>query len=471
MTGSKLSLPKLCEDVYNALKLWHETDDDTNPLSYLYFLQQAQLRGASSVRQASNEVLFDALEELGVEHELEATLLRKRFLDGMVMQAVANWLNRSEASAYRKQQDAIKQLALTLQSKEYRTRDSYQTSLEKRLRLPPEVHLIGIEEHLGTLLNVLALPGPAWLVSIEGLGGIGKTALANALLRQPQLTRQFYDIAWVSAKQQDFLPDIEFDQAPPPALNVETLIDILLEQFGNNIALTQSSQEKRVALTRLLKENPYLIVVDNLETVVDYQTLLPLLRELTNPSKFLLTSRYSLRAQADVFCRSLEELNQANIVHFIRYEAKMRGLSMLANASDTELKSIYEVVGGNPLALKLVVGQISILPLSQVLKNLKQARDKKIDTLYTYIYWQAWHTLDAASQQTLLVMPLAQDGDLEQLLVLSQLELDDLSQALQQLATLSLIQIGGNLEERHYTIHRLTETFLLNEAIKWQKSP
>jgi len=65
-----------------------------------------------------------------------------------------------------------------------------------------------------------------------------------------------------------------------------------------------------------------------------------------------------------------------------------------------------EVVGGNPLALKLVVGQLCVLPLSQVLENLKQARGQTIDDLYTYIYWQAWHTLDETSQKVLLVMPL-----------------------------------------------------------------
>ncbi len=49
--------------------------------------------------------------------------------------------------------------------------------------------------------------------------------------------------------------------------------------------------------------------------------------------------------------------------------------------------------------------------------------------------------------------------------------LEDLSQSLRQLAALSLVQISGDLEDRRYIIHRLTETFLLNEAIKWQSSP
>ena len=78
--------------------------------------------------------------------------------------------------------------------------------------------------------------------------------------------------------------------------------------------------------------------------------------------------------------------------------------------------------------------------------------------------------LDNTSQQVLLVMPLAQEGTLNQLLSLSRLESAELHTALQQLITLSLVQVEGNLEQRRYSIHRLTETFLLNEAVTWQSS-
>jgi hypothetical protein len=115
----------------------------------------------------------------------------------------------------------------------------------------------------------------------------------------------------------------------------------------------------------------------------------------------------------------------------------------------------------------LVVGQLYILPLSQVLEGLKQALSKTIDDLYTYIYWQAWHALDEASQKALLVMPLAQGGTFDQLIHVSKLEKNALTQALAHLIRLSLVEVGGDLELRRYRIHRLTETFLLHEVVKW----
>jgi hypothetical protein len=171
-----------------------------------------------------------------------------------------------------------------------------------------------------------------------------------------------------------------------------------------------------------------------------------------------------------VACFELPELSQDDTLAFLRQEAQVRRLDALSQATDRQLHSIFEVVGGNPLALKLVVGQIASLPLSQVLDNLREARGKKIEELYNFIYWQAWAALDNDGRQALLSMPLAQNGAIDQLIAVSELEPDDLAQALEQLVSFSLVDVGGDLEQRRYRIHRLTETFLLNEVIKWQAS-
>ncbi|MCB0164833.1 MAG: hypothetical protein KDI79_11440 [Anaerolineae bacterium] len=467
---AEISLSKLQTDIHNALQSWHDVHLDTSPLDYLQLYRQVPAGGSISVRRATNEILLEALETLAVEHKYSANLLRQHFLDGVLMHAIANRLNIGQSTAYRKQQEALHQLALIVQAKEQQARLDYQINLEKRLRLPAKPHLFGVEARLDALLEGLLAPATSWLTSIEGLGGIGKTTLVNAVIRQPELMTAFQDIAWVSAKKRAFFPGMGFEEGTSPILTVETLIDMLLEQLNQTAALTQPPSEKRNILTRLLKQTPYLIVIDNLETVVDYQTLLPVLWEVANPSKVVLTSRHSLRAYPDVSCITLDALSRADTFALIRYEANMRGLPMLANAAEADLERIYQVVGGNPLALKLVAGQTAFLPLSQVLDNLKAARGKSISELYTYIYWQAWEMLTNPARQTLLVMPLAQEGGLKHLLALSQLEPGDLHDALQQLATLSLVQVEGDLENRRYSIHRLTETFLLNEAISWQAS-
>jgi transcriptional regulator with XRE-family HTH domain len=260
-----------------------------------------------------------------------------------------------------------------LPSAELSPRADFQANL-KRLALPPLQNLFGVKEIQAQLQQILSQAEAPWLVAIYGIGGIGKTSLAGAMVRPLRSTERFYDTAWVSAKQEEFSPGTGQRQIDRPALDVDTLTNALLEQLGPQIPPTHSAAEKMAILSDLLKKRPYLVVVDNLETVVDYETLLPLLRKLAQPSKFLLTSRHNLQAHADVFCLNMQELSRNDALALLRYEADVRGLSALAHTPDTILDGIYEIVGGNPLALKLVSGQIGVLPLSQVLDNLKKAQ-------------------------------------------------------------------------------------------------
>ncbi len=337
-------------------------------------------------------------------------------------------------------------------------------------RLPPPTYtrLVGIAETAARLREQLHTPAPPWLISIEGLGGLGKTALADFILRQTVTDGITTDFAWVSARQEIFSPAAGLTATDTPALTAVGLVDALLADFGAEDALTLPADKRLAALAQRLHGVPFVIVVDNLETVADYETLLPTLRRLVNPGKFILTSRRSLRAHADVFCLNAAELSPADTLQFIRQEAELRGIAALAAAPDAQLSEIYAAVGGNPLALKLIIGQIITRALDAVLHDLRRAQGKKIEELYTYIYWQAWHALDSRGQQVLLTMPLAQGGTVAQISALCGLDERTVGNTLATLAQRSLVQVGGTLNDRRYTIHRLTETFLLTEALKWQ---
>ncbi|MEM7345672.1 MAG: NB-ARC domain-containing protein [Chloroflexota bacterium] len=353
----------------------------------------------------------------------------------------------------------------------------YQLAVEARLEPLAHQQLFGVETLRQQLYEAVVAPDKPWLISIEGLGGIGKTSLADQLIRELIPTSPFFDIAWVSARQERFTPAIGIqpvnDTPEHPALTVETLVDLLLTQLNHNHQVGLSAQQKLTGLNRLLKQQPCIIVVDNLETAADYQALIPLLRQLANPSKFLLTSRHSLKSYADTFCLNITELSQSDTIDFLTHEAQSRRLEGLAQESSEQFAEVYQVVGGNPLALKLVLGQIHTLPLNQVLRNLEQAQGRKTTDLYTYIYWQSWQALSDAGRQALLTLAVAspRGSTIEHLLAISGLQAGALSQALDMLATFSLVDVGGDLNARRYSIHRLTETFLLTEVTQWPLSP
>lgn len=469
LVENNISLDKLRVDVHNSLKLWHRSDSKVNSLEYLQVSRQAYLRGQNNPRKIANQILQNGLDLLEADHAEYAELIRKRFIEQMSVYAVANRFNISQTTAYRRQEKAIEYLAIILKEQNSQIVQAWYSKLEQRLEPISYIELFGVDKYLKKSLELLVSQEPPWFISFEGLGGIGKTVLADHLVRHPDLFGKYYDVVWVTARLQNFLPGVGIKQLERPILNTAILVDNIIEQLDEEIPLSQSLDHKIIALTKIFKQGAHLIIVDNLETADDHRALIPFLQKLVNPSKVLLTSRHSLRAYSGIYCLRLQELNVADSMSLIRREAALRGLVEVADASEKQLNDIYNVAGGNPLALKLVIGQASILPLVQVLESLKQAQAKHVDELFTYIYWQAWHLLTASSQQALLAMPLGQRGGVEQLLAVSRLEIDDFNQAIQQLVNLSLVEVKGGLTERRYSIHRLTETFLLNEALKWNQ--
>ncbi|MEZ4869544.1 MAG: BTAD domain-containing putative transcriptional regulator [Caldilineaceae bacterium] len=337
-----------------------------------------------------------------------------------------------------------------------------------RLEPLPDQQLFGVATARTQVQALLQAEARPWTVAIDGIGGIGKTTLATDLAHAFVNSGRFADIAWVSAKQEEFQPATGIQPTGRPALNAATLTDVLLTQLLDQPPLSTSNQEKQSTLLHLLKAQPYLVIIDNLESVSDLNALTPYLYQLANPTKFLLTSRLSLRTYAEVYSHSLGELSETDTLALLRHEATVRGIHALQHAAVEQLSAIYRVVGGNPLALKLVVGQVGFLPLGQVLTNLAEARSKRVDELYTYIYWQAWQLLGAEERHLFLTMPLAPDVTFDQLALVSGLAEATLQVALPRLIERSLVQVIGSLDERRYRLHRLTETFLMHEVLKWQ---
>ena len=65
----------------------------------------------------------------------------------------------------------------------------------RKRKLPPKTQLFGIETRHRELFELVAANRSPWVVSVEGLGGIGKTALASQIARNPDMIRYFHSIA------------------------------------------------------------------------------------------------------------------------------------------------------------------------------------------------------------------------------------------------------------------------------------
>ncbi|MBV7326850.1 hypothetical protein KFU94_01035 [Chloroflexi bacterium TSY] len=272
----------------------------------------------------------------------------------------------------------------------------------------------------------------------------------------------FDDIGWVSARQTHLDLSGFIKPVGQPVLTAESLVETLMTQLLPELPLpTDTSRERAWKILQTeLQQSPHLIVIDNLETVADVENLLPTLHRLSNPTKFLITSRESLYSEPNLYHFIVPELNESDAIQLVRQEANLSNLPVLADSPDDELRPIIESVGGNPLALRLVVGQMHIYPRDEILEALQDASGGSVENLYTFIYRQAWDSLDERSRRAFLAMPLVnpRGDDLEHLQAVSGLPISELRIALSELVTRNLVDSYGNLYERRYNIHSLSRS-------------
>jgi predicted DNA-binding protein (UPF0251 family) len=461
----------LARAVRAALKAWDSTGSAGGDLlDELLFVQEkraalADPTSPSSRRLAANQVLLDAIEELAIQDAEAARVLRLRFADNNTLLMAGYKMNVSEYTVSRLQRSAIDKLTEIIFEREQSRRQARAERLEAGLPPASYTRLFGLEDARNRLLDQLLTVDRPWVIAIAGIGGIGKTALADAVTRRVIGRQRFEDVAWLRVEPQT-MSGRALDQQQAFA----DLVNGLAGKLGVGDAAS-SSEATLGQVRRKLKASAVLAVIDNLETDAETAFILNHLQDLAEPSKFLLTARSRPAQAASVHTFSVDELSNTDSLALLRHHGRDIGVATLDDATDAELDAIFDVTGGNPLALKLVVSLLDVLPLSTILEGLRRRRPGPIEDLYRYIYRQTWQTLSAGGRQLLQAMPLVAEagGTPDYLQAISGLQESDLWPALQELRNRSLLEVRGTIQEKRYGIHRLTETFLQTEINKWEE--
>lgn len=458
------------DHVIEALRLWHGGEVIQWPLAHLRLNLQLsrQLESNTSLSEdrpaeQNRAILNLGLSNLKTRSPEAEDLLRERFENRRDVLALANQLNISESSLYYRQRQAVQQLTEILLQLEESASLAWQDKMLARL-IPSTYHdLVGIEQPQSSLIDALLNMKHQFIISIDGIGGIGKTALADQITRQIIKTNCFDEVVWITAKHTHLstLGRLQIESGRP-ALT----FPMFIEKLGVQLEIPESNHvQKERQINQYLKEKSCLIVIDNLETVADYRTLLPKIKNLQNPTKFLLTSRIRLLQEPGVFSVSLVELNAGDSITLMRNEAEQSGFTALSDATDKDLAKIYDIVGGNPLALKLIVGQLRIHSLSRVLKKFEKKPENMNESegIFDYIYQEIWDGLGDASKATLLALTQAGESgfSFEHIVEISGLSEEQVSRCLEDLIQSSVIDLSGTIFERRYRLHRLSEVFLL----------
>lgn len=234
-------------------------------------------------------------------------------------------------------------------------------------KLPPVRNFIGREHELEALkAQIFALDSQGnaiTAVCIVGLPGIGKTTLVSQLVRHLHLENiPFVATAWESLRS-----------ATGTAPKFDGIIDSLLFTLSQGkITAAVTAQEdyskKTERLVKLIKDQPCLVVLDNIETVLktrqaegvgyfadncaEYAWLFKQLVETEHQSKVIFTSRESLAElpRRQTYILYLTGLEQQAAVHLLR--------SFNLTATQDELAALAERYQGHPKVLELVAALV-----------------------------------------------------------------------------------------------------------------
>ena len=321
--------------------------------------------------------------------------------------------------------------------------------------LPPHYgEFLGREKDVARVLEGLDSRWP--LISIEGMGGFGKTTLAietahNCLTGlQAVLNVPFDAVVWVSAKDR-----------PEQKHWLNEVLDTSARVLDYPAITQMPLEQKPIEIDLLMRNRRTLIIVDNFETIEDPE-LVAWIQRVPEPSKALITTRYGqLRRAWDIHLGGLEG---SDSLALIRTNARRLGLQSVENAADEVLLPLVRVTEGNPKAIEMALGYIKRgrLGLDEVVEHL-YAASKTVEGLFDDLFAHFWDKVITRDAQQILMVSsfFVNSASKEALGAASGLAGYHLDSALEQLVDLALLDINKELvtSSQHYSIHPLTRAF------------
>ncbi|MCB0062869.1 MAG: ATP-binding protein [Caldilineaceae bacterium] len=235
----------------------------------------------------------------------------------------------------------------------------FQIEIPHNLPKPTYTEFVGRAAERQRLLELLGPASAAPLIMVDGIGGVGKTALViNVAYRCLEAscrptdagnTPTFAVMIFVSAKQKYLTADGILPRAYAP----DTLRSIYREiAHVLNLDTTRISQEELPSHIRhALGRQRTLLIVDNLETVEDRDSVLAFLYDLPAQVKVVITTREQ-RYYTPI---QLSSLSEAEGICLIEQEAAKQQITI----TDSDARRLSQGTGGIPAAIIYGIGQLA----------------------------------------------------------------------------------------------------------------
>lgn len=320
-----------------------------------------------------------------------------------------------------------------------------------RDNLPPIGSIVGRKHKTKELLKKV---NGNHMLFLQGVGGIGKTTLAICVARKYKCRKRAH-IIWVTSKNE--------------ILTLDKILNSIAHFFDFTGIDSLELDAKRDKILQVLRQNRSLLIVDNFETIENDGEIKAFLNSISINCKILITSRNNTIVSPDQITLQVDTLTDKDAVLLMRKELQKNSRPELS--ADEYLK-LLGAIGGSPLAIKWSIGQIATNghTVDTICSQLRDGAVAGSIELFKNIFELAWQELNNIQKDILyllqfFVTPVSAKA-LWKLSILT--DETQFTCELSKLLQLSLIDsnLESNVERRFFSLHSLTNSFILTELKK-----
>ncbi|XP_039119199.1 disease resistance RPP8-like protein 3 [Dioscorea cayenensis subsp. rotundata] len=227
-------------------------------------------------------------------------------------------------------------------------------------QLSDDIDMVGFDDEKKKIVQELVDINNANLsvISIVGMGGLGKTTLAKSIYNDFEVKRSFHMFAWVIISQQYTIPEIL----------KEILKGILSEKLET--PSEDTIQTLSIKVCEKLKEGKYLVVLDDVWKADVWNELLKVFPDVNNGSRVIITTRSSNVINIADPTTKLHKLGHLNEKEswelFLRKVFPRQDIEICCPTCLLDYAhQLVQRCGGLPLALVVLGGLVSTKPQTQ----------------------------------------------------------------------------------------------------------
>jgi Schlafen, AlbA_2/NB-ARC domain len=326
-----------------------------------------------------------------------------------------------------------------------------------RLLAPHHRRLIGRDQNIAEVISVLN-QGRHFIISLDGVGGVGKSALAIEALKKiygngDDCKYQF--IISASAKNKVWHNKIETRQAGFSGL--DELIEIIAQVFDLDMQ-DKNTSELKSEIISLMTGTPGIIFLDNLEDINDNQVWKFLTNEVPDPVKILVTSR--TKRDIGALPIPVPQMDKDDARSLFYEELEFFKYYNYFN-EENEVNEILEATGYLPLAIKWAASMIihckNLKVVSSQFRQASSTRKSFLDFCFSTMY----DGLSSLARETALCFPfLSENANSSNISILLQKANKDIDDAMSELEDKGLIFFHSDTQKERFFILPLTIDFL-----------